>query len=125
MKGVSEDLPAILFVVILIVVFLISILYSYGNYFNSINLIQQQRIASSIVEKVAFENKIVSDPPALLKSFDLNGIFLNITNTGNGTSWSSTRTFLQSRVVSSAAILIYDDSTKKLFPGRIEAYVGS
>jgi len=127
MKGVSEDIPAILFVMVLLVVFILSILHSYNSYFGSVNLMQQKRIASSIAESIAFNTKVVEDPTNFVKSFDKTGIRVDINNTVpgkvcSGICSSSGKTFQRNALISSAAFLIKDGNN--FYPARVDVYVG-
>lgn len=121
MKGVSEDLPAILFVMILLVAFLISILHAYGIFFNSTNLMQEKRIASSIAENVS-AGVVITDPQAVADSFDRTGVYVKIYNLELDEDFGAEKDFQNSDVISSAAILI--EKGGKLYPGRVDAHVG-
>lgn len=124
MKGVSEDLPAILFVMILLVAFLISILHAYGIFFGSTNLIQEKRIASSIAENISTK-VVVSEPQAVADSFNgKKGIYVKIYNLDvPGLSPLTTeKDFSKSDAVASAAILI--EKAGILYAGRVDVHVG-
>ncbi len=123
MKGVSEDVPATLFVVILLVVFLLSVLHTHGNYFGSVNFIQQKRIASSVAEDISLLTSAVENPDDFVKQFDKTGVIVEIINEGTGRiSKSSQKTFTRTAAVSSAALLIKEGNI--FYPARVDVYVG-
>ncbi len=138
MKGVSEDLPAILIVMIMIVVFLLAMTYAYSNYFGSASEIEKKRIASSIAEDISLNRKILvdTDPASKglqqpeLDDYKKSGVIVKIYNQTDGDLlWkSSDEEFKLFSAVSSAAVLVY--STEEMAenlrytPARADVYVG-
>ncbi len=129
MKGISEDVPATLFVVLLLVVFILSVLHTHGNYFGSVNFIQQKRIASSVAENISLMTKVVDmDPQTFVDQFkDKLGIVVELNNTDPPSKIypsGDKNSFTKTAAVSSAALLIRDIDDGEFHPARVDVYVG-
>ncbi|MFQ5647627.1 MAG: hypothetical protein ACE5FW_00135 [Candidatus Aenigmatarchaeota archaeon] len=126
LKGLAgEELPATLFAIILLFVFLGATLVSYSNFYSRAAFIEQERTASSLAQKILAETGgIVTSPQAFLDQYKLQNTRINITDLDTGFVWSSPGSTegLESVAASSLALLIGSGSA--YHPGRVDVYVG-
>ena len=124
-KGLAgEELPATLFAIILLFIFLASTLTAYSNYYSRAAFVEKERAAGSLAYKILTENQgIISDPNSVLAQYNIQNTRIEISDLEQGLNWSRGNTGnATSTAVSSLALLI--KSGESYHPGRIKVYVG-
>jgi len=129
LKGeAGEELFATFFVIVLVFVFLFSAIGVYANFIGGQTQLYAERSASSLAEKVFFDNS------GLLSKADCDGIGVKYGSMNNTavrvTYWvGGVKTFCETRLldarslsVASMPILVTENG--KYYPGRIDAMVG-
>jgi hypothetical protein len=115
-----EDVPAAMFTIVLIFIFIISTLMLYSNYLSQVGMIEQKRVASSVAEKIFFDSGGVISG---LEGFDNStGIRVKLINLETGSEAEQGSTGNNSVMGASMAITIFENG--KYYPGRIEVYAG-
>ncbi len=124
-KGFApEDLLASIFAALLTIVFIFSIVSAYGNYFRNVDRAEQSHTALVLAEKIFFDNNgIITDPGKI--SVDANNTKTIIVNTGLQKTYTSGSIEGYSTVFSSSLpIMIHNITEGRLYPARLEVYVG-
>ena len=125
LKGLAgEELPAALFAIILLLIFLTSSLAAYSNYYSRAGFIEQERIASSLAQKILSDSQgVVSNPDSVLAQHELQNARIELRNLETGQTWArGSIEGLRDVAASSLALLI--ESGEKYYPGRVDVYVG-
>ena len=125
LKGLTgEELPVTIFAIILLFIFLVSGLMSYSNYYSRAALVEQERVASSLAQKVLADNNgVISDPDSVLAQYQLESTRFEIKNLESGNTWAKGSTEgMRDVAASSLAVLI--ESGGNLYPGKVSVYVG-
>ena len=118
-KGVvGEDLPAIIFIIILVMFFIFSVFNLYSDYFGELDLIENERIANSVANKLFLESGGVVDDPENFVLFDKANIL--VINLETGENWGTSSTGNQTSVSSFITLVKLG---KIYYPGRVEVYV--
>jgi hypothetical protein len=118
-KGVvGEDLLAIFCIAILIMFFIFSVFNLYSDYFGELDLIENERIANSVANKLFLESGGVVDDPENFVLFDKANIL--VINLETGENWGTSSTGNQTSVSSFITLVKLG---KIYYPGRVEVYV--
>jgi hypothetical protein len=122
-KGnVGEDLPATIFTIILIMVFVFSVFHSYSEFFTRMDYVEQERTAAVIAEKIFFDNDgivVVEDVLGVTDKFE--NIQINITNLETGDKYGRGEV-TGSVSVSNVVMLIIKNG--RYYPSEVGVYVG-
>lgn len=129
LKGeAGEDLFASFFVIALVLVFLFSAMAVYGNFMGGQTQLYAERSASSVAEKLFFDNHgqvSLSDCLNANKTYNsLNNTALRIIYWKNDTEKYCAYGTLDARSLSVASMPILVTENGTLYPGRIDAMVG-
>jgi len=124
-KGVvGEDLLTTILTIILLMGFIFSIFHFYGNYFDDMDLVERERVATSVAEKIYLDNEGVLFSDSVQGVADVAGDFenmwINITNLKTGKSYTAGN-FKDQVSVGSVVMLLVDDG--EYFPSRVDVYV--
>jgi p-aminobenzoyl-glutamate transporter AbgT len=123
-KGnVGEDLPATIFTIILIMIFVFSVFNSYSDFFSKMDYVEQERTAAVIAEKILFDNDgllvDVADTVNMADRFE--NVQINVTNLVTDEVYSKGNV-VGDVSVSNVVMLILEDG--KYYPSEVGVYVG-
>jgi hypothetical protein len=124
-KGVSEYLPATLFVLILLFVFIIAMVNVYSVFIDRFEFIEKNRASSTIAEYLFLKTDgIVSDANYIDITGSVENVKIDLKDNFNGSSWSFGNINENITTVTSSTvyILIYDGL--EYHPGRVDVFVG-
>ena len=115
-----EDIPAAMFTIVLIFVFLLSVFMMYSNYLSQVSMIEQKRAASSIAEKIFFDSGgVISGLSGFENSTSVKVKLINLETGSEAIQGSNGNVSVMS---ASLAITIFQGG--KYYPGRLEVYAG-
>lgn len=120
----GEELPALLFSIVMIMLFISFTLMSYTTYYSNAGYLEGKRAAGTIAEKVFFDNKGILEPATAL-SYAGGNVKVVLSDTERGITWTNGTLDVNTTAVSSLAVLVYNSSENSLNPGRLEIHVGT
>ena len=119
----AEELPAVLFATVIIILFIAFTLMSYVTYFSNQGYIESKRVSDSIAESVFFGNGGMLTPEKAM-SYAGGDVKIVLHDNEKGIRWESGASENASAlVISSLAVLVVNTSDNTINPGRLEVHV--